>query len=165
MTKQEFLAVTKQELKAQGFKLWNGKPYLDLPDIIVVIDLQKSNCGATYFINFAFVFKALHTTAELQTPHKCEDGWISRDRDSRLLFPYGDANKSWDKTNRIDGLRYEELDIEVYRKDLKVAMHTQIDPIRERGIDYIKEIRDKNFFGTTYNTDRRPKILAYVNGL
>lgn len=54
MDKKEFKAFCQKEFKARGFKKKKNAFYLAGHDLLCEIDLQKSNFGDEYYINYGY---------------------------------------------------------------------------------------------------------------
>lgn len=68
MDKKQFKEFCKNEFKARGFKKQRNVFYLTGHDLLCGIDLQKSNYGDVYYVNYYYFIGEFKKYYRLSTP-------------------------------------------------------------------------------------------------
>ncbi len=68
MDKNEFKAFCKKEFEARGFEKRKNVFYLRGHDLLCAIDLQKSNYGDVYYVNYSYFIGEYETATKYPAP-------------------------------------------------------------------------------------------------
>lgn len=72
MDKKQFKEFCKKEFEARGFKKVKNVFYLSGCDLLCGIDLQKSNYGDVYYINYFYFIGEFKNIANYPTPYESD---------------------------------------------------------------------------------------------
>jgi len=150
MTKQEFKNVTKDCFKNYGFRLKNNHFFLDLDELIIVVDLMKSNFGEYYYINFNFRIHALH-----ENEPYFGGSLIANYKNFELI---GDPHLHIFLTTNPE-LHYEGLSANEYKEALNAFLVRYFGPIKEKGLKYIKTFVDNKKYVNYVFTEQAKEFL------
>ncbi len=72
MNNKEFKKTIQIELENNGFNYMNKCFYYFRDDLIVVVDTQKSNFDNSFYINYAFFVKDIHSGVDYPKTSECD---------------------------------------------------------------------------------------------
>ena len=127
MNDTEFKKIVQESTSKYGFQYCKKNYYCDLDNVIIVINLQKSDFNNYYYINYGFCVKDIHN--EIQYPK-----WNECDITSRFVNA---MNKD---EYRLDKLNAEELVMsleENIKKFIVPVIHDGISKLFELFPQYI----------------------------
>ena len=119
-----------------------GYYYMD-EDLIIVIDLQKSNFSDGYYINFGFFIKEMHQNITFPATNIC-------DVFSRLTIDYDGKT--------YDCIHYSEIEPCVLKEGLRKKIKTCLVPVMQEGLGRYFELYPQNICIATLNAKNS---LAY----
>ena len=141
MDKQEFLLFCREEFTKRGFRKVKKGYYLNGPkDILCELDLQKSNFGALYYINYLF-FVGTHNPLE----------YLPSIYEFDIQGRIGVMSKTQTyqgKTFMTGQIEYEEYTAEELRPYFDKAFEELILPPVYQGKKYILDNLNKLYFLT-----------------
>lgn len=72
MNNTEFKKIVQESTSKYGFQYCKKKYYCDLDNVIIVINLQKSDFNNCYYINCGFCIKDIHYEIQYPNCNKCD---------------------------------------------------------------------------------------------
>lgn len=72
MDKKQFKEFCQNEFKARGFKKQRNVFYLAGHDLLCGIDLQKSNYGDVYYVNYFYFIGEFKNITDYPTPYESD---------------------------------------------------------------------------------------------
>lgn len=72
MDKKQFKEFCKKEFNARGFKKYKNVFYLTGPDLLCGIDLQKSNYGDVYYVNYYYFIGEFENITDYPTHYESD---------------------------------------------------------------------------------------------
>ncbi len=139
MEKNEFLNVTGQFMKQQGFQLLKkSKFYYEAADFILKFELQRSNYSELYYFNFNIRIKELHPRIT-QTDDESEWDLLM----GRMMI---DAASAFT-------VEYKEWEEDRYLNRLKTLFSKQIHPILVDGLKALFPLEKKNVVYIDFKKD------------
>lgn len=118
MEKKNFKLIGKSILEDNGFSFRRNTYYQDSKELIICIDLQKSNFSKNYYINCGFLLKKLHPDVKYPKTHTSDITGRFFIDDSRDEF-------------EIDSLTTEEIQCSIQKE-----LEKNILPTLKEGINY-----------------------------
>lgn len=153
MTKQEFKEFCKVQFHSKGFIKVKKMFYFDSDsDILCGIDLQKSNFGNTYYVNVYFFVKSF-------IEHDLYPTYLEADFNRRIMI----MSKKQTYQGEVfltPQIEYEEYESEELGMYFQQNFEEWIMPAIEKGIGYIAERVNDNFFAPNYA--RRERVLEIL---
>ncbi len=134
MDNKEFKKILRICLEKEGFTFKNNVFYKYNNDLIVVVDLQKSNYQNSFYINYALIVKALYNGDEYPRTNM---------GDIRGRFVYRDSGVALDYF-MLDALTNDE-----FKDRLEDNINTFLRPIIEGGVNRYLEMFPKAIFTAT----------------
>lgn len=124
MDKKEFKMAIKEVTEEYGFKHVKKGYYYMKDDLIIVLDLQKSDFEDGYYLNYGYLIKGLQPDILYPKTHIC-------DVNSRIVINY--------KGMKCHCIYYSDLDVPIFKEALKIEMDKTILPVIQDGlISYYK---------------------------
>ena len=152
MNKVEFKAFCKREFESRGFKKQKNTFYLRGFDVLCGIDLQKSNYGNTYYVNFWYVLDRNESKANYPT-------FYDSDIEGRIL--------AMSKTQTVQGkhfltamIEYEAYTEEELRPYFDKAFAERILPPVLQGKKYILDNIGKLYSLTLHQEEVMQKLRS-----
>ncbi|MBU5363430.1 DUF4304 domain-containing protein [Enterococcus raffinosus] len=118
MENKDFKLIVKSILEDNGFSFRRNTYYQDSKELIVCIDLQKSNFSKNYYINYGFLIKELHPDVKYPKTHTSDITGRFFIEDGRDEF-------------EIDSLTAEEI-----QRSIQKELDKNILPTLKEGISY-----------------------------
>ncbi|MBP5494327.1 MAG: DUF4304 domain-containing protein [Lachnospiraceae bacterium] len=72
MDNTEFKKIVQETTSKYGFKYFKKNYYYELDNVIIVINLQKSNYDNSYYINYGFCVKDIHDNLQYPKCYECD---------------------------------------------------------------------------------------------
>ena len=152
MDKNQFKAFCKKEFEARGFKKQKNVFYLTGHDLLCGIDLQKSNYGDIYYVNYYYFIGEFENGTDYPTPY-------DSDIEERIL--------AMSKTQTVHGkcfltamIEYEEYTEEELRPYFDRAFEERILPPVYQGKKYILNNLGKLYSLTLHKEEVMRKLQS-----
>ena len=152
MDKNQFKAFCKKEFEARGFKKQKNVFYLTGHDLLCGIDLQKSNYGDIYYVNYYYFIGEFENGIDYPTPY-------DSDIEERIL--------AMSKTQTVHGkcfltamIEYEEYTEEELRPYFDRAFEERILPPVYQGKKYILNNLGKLYSLTLHKEEVMRKLQS-----
>lgn len=139
MDKKEFKKAIKEVTGEYGFKYIKKGYYYTNEELIVVIDLQKSNFEDGYYINSGFFIKEMHQDIMLPTSNIC-------DVDNRLTIDYNG------KTH--DCIHYSDIESSILKDGLRKEIEAYLLPVMREGLARYFELYPQYICTATLNAKK-----------
>lgn len=129
MDKREFKKAIKEVTEEYGFKYVKKGYYYMNEDLIIVIDLQKSDFEDGYYLNYGFLIKELH-------PDELYPKSYRSDMLDRLVIEY--------KGESYACVHYNDMEKSIFKEGLKKSINMKLIPMMQDGIEkYLELFPDK----------------------
>ncbi len=150
MNKNEFKAFCKKEFESRGFKKKKTVFYLVGSDLLCGIELQKSNYGDIYYVNYYYFIGKFENITNYPVPYDC-------DVEGRIL--------ALSKTQTVQGkrfltsmLEYEEYSEEEMHSYFEREFEEKILPPVYQGKKYILDNLGKLYTLTLHKEEVMKKL-------
>lgn len=118
MEKKEFKQILQSALNDAGLAYVKKNFYYNDENMIIMVNIQKSNYGNSYYINYGFCVKEINN---ISNPHISECDIMGR------FVNYGDGKKAYD-------FELEKLSREQFIQSLDKNIYDFIFPVQKYGI-------------------------------
>lgn len=126
MDKKGFKKAIKEVTEEYGFKYVKKGYYYTNEELIIVIDLQKSDFEDGYYLNYGFLIKELHP--DILYPKSYRSDTLV----NRLVIDYEGESYAC--------IHYGDMEESVFKKSLKSAINTELTPMIQDGIKKYLEL-------------------------
>ena len=124
MDKKEFKKAIKEVTEEYGFKYIQKGYYYMKDDLIIVLDLQKSDYRDAYYLNYGYLIKELQPDALYPKTYTC-------DINGRIVIMY--------EGEECHYIQYSDLEASIFKEALKIEINKIILPVIQDGlINYYK---------------------------
>ena len=152
MDRNEFKTFCKKEFEARGFKKQKNAFYLVGQDLLCGIDLQKSNFGDVYYVNYYYFIGEFKNTKKYPT-------YYDSDIQGRIgVMSKGQTIQG--KQFMTGQVEYEEYTEDELRPFFNKAFEEQILPPINRGKKYILDNLDTIYFLTLDQEEVKRKLQS-----
>ena len=152
MDKKQFKEFCQNEFKARGFKKQRNVFYLAGHDLLCGIDLQKSNYGDVYYVNYFYFIGAFKNITDYPTPYES-------DIEGRITVM---SRKSTFQGKQFMTalIEYGEYTEEELRPFFERALEEEILPPVNRGKSFILDNLGTIFFLTMHQEEVMQKLKS-----
>lgn len=134
MDNKEFKKILSVCLEKEGFTLKNKCFYKSIDELIVIVDIQKSNYQNSFYINYAFIVKDIYNGVEYPRTNI---------GDIRGRFIYKDS------CTVLDNFMLDSLANDEFRESLEENINVFLRPVFEGGLSkYIEKFPQAIFTAT-----------------
>lgn len=139
MDKKEFKKAIKEVTGEYGFKYVKKGYYYMNEELIIVIDLQKSNFSDGYYINFGFFIKEMHQDITFPATNIC-------DVFGRLTIDY--------EGETYECIHYSKIEPCVLKEGLRKKIKAYLLPVMQEGLARYFELYPQNICIATLNAKK-----------
>ena len=124
MDKKELKKAIKEVTEEYGFKYVKKGYYYMKDDLIIVLDLQKSDYKDAYYLNYGYLIKGLQPDVLFPKTYIC-------DISGRIVITY--------EGSECYCIQYSDLESSIFKTALKIEINETILPVIQNGlINYYK---------------------------
>lgn len=152
MDKKQFKEFCKNEFKARGFKKQRNVFYLTGRDLLCGIDLQKSNYGEVYYVNYYYFIGDFENIANYPTPYESDIQGRIAVMSKKQTFQ--------GKQFMTAQVEYEEYTQEELRPYFDRAFEEEIFPPVNHGKSFILDNLGKIYFLTLHKEEVMQKLQS-----
>lgn len=139
MDKKEFKKAIKEVTGEYGFKYIKKGYYYTNEELIVVIDLQKSNFEDGYYINFGFFIKEMHQDVIFPTTNICDvNGRLTINYDGRIY----------------ECVHYSDIEPSILKEGLRKEIEAYLLPVMQEGLAKYFELYPQYICTATLNAKK-----------
>lgn len=152
MDKKQFKEFCKNEFKARGFKKQRNVFYLTGRDLLCGIDLQKSNYGEVYYVNYYYFIGDFENIANYPPPYESDIQGRITVMSKKQTFQ--------GKQFMTAQVEYEEYTQEELRPYFDRAFEEEIFPPVHHGKSFILDNLGKIYFLTLHKEEVMQKLQS-----